>query len=347
VSSATSINQRGGSVPFFVADLGGTYLRCALAGGGDGLTAVARYRLQETFGQRGDGFWATLVDDVGTFCYDNQQLADRDAPLFFAFPGPVTNGRISSTAPTLVGREKVPDLGLLLAQRIQRRIILLNDVSAAAWYFADHLQADRFAVVTVSSGIGAKLFDRRNPGGVFDELPYAGEIGHLVVDRTSDAICDCGGRGHLGAISSGRGIERAARRAGVREPEKFAASACSTLFRADASSMTNEEHLVPAALLGDPWALNVIREAVQPLAAALLTLVVGAGLERVALMGGFAQRLGSCYLSALRTAMVEAMDGGPAQFDVDDILAISGVDDEPGLLGAARYGTLQTRILES
>jgi len=47
------------------------------------------------------------------------------------------------------------------------------------------------------------------------------------------------------------------------------------------------------------------------------------------------------------SAMVEAMDGGPAQFDVDDILAISGVDDEPGLLGAARYGTLQTRILES
>ncbi|MGB6521150.1 MAG: ROK family protein [Candidatus Cybelea sp.] len=334
-------------MPFFVADLGGTYLRCAVAGEGGGLTVVARYRFPEEISERGDGFWAALIADVAAFCSDKRQLVGRDAPLFFAFPGPVTDGRISSIAPTVAGREKVPDLGSLLARRTARRVVLLNDVSAAAWYFAEELRADRFAVVTVSSGIGAKVFDRRHPGGVFDELPYAGEIGHLIVDRTSEAVCDCGARGHLGAISSGRGIERAARRAATLEPEKFAASACSTLFRADAPRLTNEEHLVPAALLGDPWVLNIIREAVRPLAATLLTLIVGAGLERVALMGGFAQRLGSIYLSALRTAIVEASDAGPAQFDVEDLLAICAADVEPGLLGAARYGTLQSGILHA
>lgn len=73
---------------------------------------------------------------------------------------------------------------------------------------------------------------------------------------------------------------------------------------------------------------------------------MGAGLERVALMGGFAQRLGSTYLSALRTAIVEATDAGPAQFDVEGVLAISRTGIEPGLLGAARYGELQNRILQ-
>ncbi|MFY9631811.1 MAG: ROK family protein [Candidatus Cybelea sp.] len=333
-------------MPFFVADLGGTYLRCAVAGGGHGLAVVQRYRFRDEISERGDDFWAALIDDVAAFCAEKEELVSRDAPLVFAFPGPVTDGRISSTAPTVIGRERVPDLGSLLEQRTQRRVVLINDVSAAAWYFAEQLRADRFAVVTVSSGIGAKLFDRRHPGGVFDELPYAGEIGHLIVDRTSEAVCDCGARGHLGAIASGRGIERAARRAAVLEPEEFAASACSTLFRAHAPSLTNEDHLVPAALLGDPWVLNIIREAVAPLAATLLTLIVGAGLERVALMGGFAQRLGSTYLSALRTAIVEATDAGPAQFDVEGVLAISRTGIEPGLLGAARYGELQNRILQ-
>ena len=66
---------------------------------------------------------------------------------------------------------------------------------------------------TVSSGIGSKMFDRKSSQGVIDHLPYAGEIGHIVINDDAHApVCDCGAKGHLQAIASGRGIERAARR---------------------------------------------------------------------------------------------------------------------------------------
>lgn len=337
--SAVSNSRQERGDRFFVADLGGTYLRCAFAAGGADLTSVARYRLNGEVGERGDELWDEVVANIHTYCRSNEVLAGRKAPLIFAFPGPVANGRAVCGAPTLVGRAMVPDLAAILAEALQREVIILNDVSAAAWYFAQKLQCDRFAVVTISSGIGAKLFDRRHPHGVFDELPYAGEIGHLVVDRTPDApICGCGGRGHLGSVASGHGIERSARRLALLEPEQFAASACSTLFGALASSLNNEQHLVPAALIGDSWALGVIRETARPLATVLLTLVVGAGLEQIVFMGGFAQRLGNRYLSAVRTALRETADAGPAECDVEGMLSICGTDEEPGLLGAACYG---------
>ena len=111
----------------------------------------------------------------------------------------------------------------------------LNDVSAAAWYLSSRTRARRFLVVTVSSGIGSKLFDRDHPAGVIDDPPYAGEIGHVVVDPGDDApLCGCGGRGHLGAISSGRGTERLARE------------------RAAFPTLTNEEHLAPPPVAATP-----------------------------------------------------------------------------------------------
>ena len=115
-------------------------------------------------------------------------------------------------------------------------------------------------VVTISSGIGSKIFDRKHPSGVIDSPAWAGEIGHVIADESPDAPrCDCGGLGHLGAIASGRGIERAARRCAMGEPDSFARSMCAVLYGATAFTLNNEEHIVPAAMSGDKWCLEVIR----------------------------------------------------------------------------------------
>src|SRR5205823_8314994 len=132
------------------------------------------------------------------------------------------------------------------------------------------LPCRRFMVVTVSSGIGSKIFDAGNARGVIDDLPYAGEIGHAKADESDDApACDCGGKGHLGAIASGRGILRYAKRVAAIDPA-FLQSMCAGHFGATPGSLTNEDHLVPAAQLGDPWALNVVRHCTAPLARVLL-----------------------------------------------------------------------------
>jgi glucokinase len=328
-----------------VADLGGTFLRCAVATDDDRLLDVRRLRLAGDVGARGHELWTQLVAMTAAYAREHANDLAPDDPLVFAFPGPVVDGRSPASAATVTGGRTVPDFASALASAAGRRVLLLNDVSAAAWYFAQRCAADRFAVVTISSGIGAKLFDRRHPRGVFDELPYAGELGHLVVDRSPDAArCDCGGRGHLGAISSGRGVERSARREALARPAAFAASACVTRFGASAQTLSNEEHVVPALLVGDLWACELVKRSVEPLARVLLTLAVGAGLERIALMGGFAQRIGAFYLTVMRDAFAAAGDCGPARPDAEDLFMLSQPGEEPSLLGAALYAHRRARV---
>ena len=74
---------------------------------------------------------------------------------------------------------------------------IVNDVTALlAPYMRDDAPYSKTMLITVSSGIGSKLFDPVI--GVLDDVGYAGEIGHSVADPSAEAVrCDCGGRGHL------------------------------------------------------------------------------------------------------------------------------------------------------
>jgi glucokinase len=313
------------------------------------LLDLRRSRLADDVGARGDEFWPSLVESTAAYVRSHANALAPDDPLVFAFPGPVVGGRFfPAGAPTVTGGGEVPDICSALAAACGRPVLFLNDVSAAAWYFAEHCAADRFAVITISSGIGMKLFDRNHPRGVFDELPYAGELGHIVVDRGPDAPpCDCGGRGHLGAVCSGRGVERSARCEALAQPAAFAASACVTRVGAAARTLSNEAHLVPAVRGGDPWACDLVRRAADPLARVLLPLVIGAGLERIVLMGGFAQNIGPRYLAMVQAAFSAAGDCGPARPDAEALFILARDGEEPSLRGAAVYAKGRARAFAS
>jgi len=144
------------------------------------------------------------------------------------------------------------------------------------------------------------VFDRAHPSGVLDVPAYSGEIGHLVVDTSPDApVCGCGGRGHLGTIASGRGIEHRARERAAGEPISFESSHCRRLG-STAGTLNNEDHIVPAARALDPWVCDVIRECTRPLAATLAATTLAVGLERIVVFGGFPQAIGTPYLDILR-----------------------------------------------
>jgi glucokinase len=193
-------------------------------------------------------------------------------------------------------------------------------------------------VVTISSGIGSKIFDKDYPTGVFDSPPYAGEIGHIRVNESTSAPqCDCGGRGHLGAIASGRGIERAARRLARSHPVDFARSACALRFQGVPEQLTNETHIVPAALEGDEWILGVIRDCTKPLARVLLSITLAMGLEKIVLIGGFALRLGPVYLALLNELLCESSDYGVIADRMAGLVQLGEVDEEACLRGAATF----------
>ena len=319
-------------------DLGGTHLRCGVVSERDELIAYERMTLPDALEARTDTIWATIVSRIARFAIDHQGDVEADAPIVFAFPGPVLADGASGQAPTVARGLPVPDLPGELRARTGRAVLMLNDVSAAAYYFEDRLNAERFAIVTVSSGIGSKIFDRRYGPGVVDDIAYAGEIGHLVVESGDDAsICDCGGRGHLGAVASGRGFERRARRQAEQNKAAFAASACVRTFGATASTLNNEEHLVPSIALGDAWAVALLHASIAPLAEVLRVLTVGCGLGAVAVVGGFAQRIGAAYGHALNAAIGTVSDCGAACIELGRFVTVADFDQEPALIGAARY----------
>jgi predicted NBD/HSP70 family sugar kinase len=320
-----------------VVDLGGTNLRCGIVSNGGDLITQERTRLYAGPDTRAETFWEDIVSTIAAFVTDHETESRSHDPIVVAFPGPVRDDRAVGQAPTLVGSGIVPDIVADIRAITGREVMMLNDVSAAAWYFERALVADRFAVVTVSSGIGSKIFDRGGMG-VIDDTPYAGEIGHLIVDAGEDAeVCDCGGHGHLGAIASGRGFERIARRAADSDKAGFRASACVQVFGATRASLNNEVHLVPAIVAGDTWATALLRASIAPLAQVLRTLTIGCGLQAVAVMGGFAQRIGSIYARELSAALGSFSDCGAACVNLQNFVTVVGAGEEPGLIGAARY----------
>lgn len=237
-----------------------------------------------------------------------------------AFAGPLDGeGRIVA-APTLWGtrlqRHYVlqDDLRLLWPRA---RIGVLNDVTAAGYRYCR--PGEDFCIVTVSSGIGHKVFIGGRPAvGV---RGAGGEIGHLRVDESLDApVCECGGRGHLGAIASGRGVLLQAR-------------------RRDGNEALGSGDLVAAFRRGEGWAAEVVTRSAVPLGSALAAMHLGVGVERFVLVGGFALALGEQYRRSVAAAASARCWSGDADWLTRVELGID--DDHSGLIGAGIAGAIQ------
>jgi predicted NBD/HSP70 family sugar kinase len=340
------MNQSDKPAQALVFDLGGTYLRCGLWNNSREISSLRRMRIENFLNGRGSSaIWNSLISQTEDYHRSVANLVTREAPIVVSFPGPIHNGRQILSAPTFLGEDTaIPDLVSELEGRTGRKVYILNDISAAAWYLSLSTTVDRFMVITISSGIGSKIFDRSHSAGVIDSPAWAGEIGHMVVDDSPDApLCDCGGVGHLGAIASGRGVERAARRYACDDPGAFARSACVTKFGATPHSLNNEEHIVPSARSGDPWSLEVVRYTTKPLARVILSVVLGGGIERVTMIGGLALGLGSVYLQVLREELVAICRYSLLNERVASLVELGVGCEEACLKGA---GVFAQRLLE-
>jgi 2-epi-5-epi-valiolone synthase len=264
-------------------------------------------------------------------------LEDRQpSTVSVAFAGPTDlQGKVLA-APTVWGASEqsidlVPELATFWPSA---RIALLNDISAAGYsYLRDEFED--FCIVTVSSGIGNKVFVKGNP--LTGPAGRGGEIGHVQVDFSPDApVCDCGGQGHLGAISSGRGTLAMARRLAELGPDDFANSLLGRRFRANVNTLTNAD-IVTAFRLGDSWSTELIRKVALPLGQMLAALHLSMGVERFVIVGGFALALGEQYrLELVRSA---ANCGWLMGQDWNSMIELGQPEDNSGLLGAGRFIT--------
>jgi glucokinase len=257
------------------------------------------------------------------------------AVLAVAFPSPIDADGNALSAPTLWGDGHplpFPVRRELLRLWPTSRVIVVNDVTAAGYrYLRD--PAEDFCIVTVSSGIGSKVF----VGGraVVGAAGRGGEIGHWRVDFSPAAPrCDCGGQGHLGAVASGRGALQTALRLARQGDPGFSGSLLGRRLQGDLTGLDNEA-LADAFRRGDAWTVELIRRVAQPLGQALAAVHVALGIERFVIVGGFALALGEGY----RRQLVQAAQDScwPLGQDWETMLVLGEAEDTAGLIGAGRY----------
>jgi glucokinase len=200
---------------------------------------------------------------------------------------------------------------------------VLNDLTAAGYRYVAEGMRD-FAVVTIGSGIGHKVFldgrPRVGPGG------RGGELGHLRLDLSPDApVCDCGGRGHLGALASGRGTVAGVRRRAAADPDGFSASALARAEEIDGPAVAAAFHA------GDGFVVAAVEDAVRYLGQGLAAIHLDTGVETIVLVGGFATALGERYRRLVVAAASEAC--WQLGQDWDRIVVLGDRGEAPGLLG--------------
>ncbi|MHC3470931.1 ROK family protein [Streptomyces sp. 7R007] len=336
----TAPPSAGGPRVSVVADLGGTTLRLGRVVG-DVLDAASVRRIPTEGLDRHrtlppQALQAKVVEQLAAELQDylrSPHGAGADA-VGVSFAGPLSKDGTVLAGPTLWGGAAAPlPITDILTARLPVPVLVANDITAAAWRYAA-TETDPFCLITVSSGIGHKVF--RHGEVLVDEAGHGGEIGHWRVDPRPDALpCECGGRGHLGALSSGRAMLLAARAAATADPAGFAKSTLAAPAGHRPDGITNHA-LARAVRAGDPFATAVLSDCLLPLAQAVNCLFTAIGIRRYLFIGGFALAVGSPFIRLLGDQLTRLGCFGLGERQIRGMLALGAADDDHSLLGIAR-----------
>jgi|GEM_PF-894366 len=229
--------------------------------------------------------------------------------------------------------------------------LILNDISAALIRHVADINCEQYkkvSLVTVSTGIGARAIDVRTHVMPLDPRHgIQGEIGHIPIEFTFrgariERVCDCGGRNHLNAFCSGRGIEslletlprkypNASRRI---TPSRFLKGKTPLSFSSFAHAVKRE----------DEWARELLDAVTLPLARLLVTaFTFDPEMSVVFVTGGVVDTLGEHYrrslLKNLNAIGLYQITGREPSFFGKRVR--TGIhDDRSGLIGAGLYARM-------
>ena len=242
------------------------------------------------------------LDDLLDFLVDyagSARIRFGAQALIAALPGPIQGAGTVLALATILGPDSQSLCPIDLSAKIASRlpdipIKLINDVTAAGYRFVS--EGGDFAIFTLGSGIGLKIFLNGKP--CVGPHGLGGELAHMVFDRSLDApLCDCGERGHLGALASGRA------------------------WRRIITSTLESGHM--------PNLLNFT----EPLARAVAMLHFSLGLERFIFAGGLVEELGE----PLRSSIVQNLpvQGWNVGQDWNAMVQLAPADYAHALIGGA------------
>jgi 2-epi-5-epi-valiolone 7-kinase len=225
---------------------------------------------------------------------------------------------------------------------------VLNDITALlAPYMDDGPGYRKTMMITVSSGVGSRLYDHRTRRIPYDPTHgIQGEIGHLVSFFEVDGKrvirrCECGGWNHLNAFSSGRGITQTLRNL----PTLMSNYGTAFPDSPDAWQQSEDEYRLCAFKSqldrANGAAHELLDALVTPLAHILAAaLALDPEIERIVMTGGVVHGLGAHYKEALqrsfaREGLYQITDRDPHY--LARRLHWHDTDDFAGLRGAGVY----------
>jgi len=329
-----------------VIDIGGTNFRCGLYK--DRAVIDIKKNLTPNFlqhqkpGEIQDELIKRIIDAVA----EKKKKYVDVTRLGIAFPGPVNNKGVVIGSSVIFGEvlEKPFPLKERLEQELKRfgivtgAIVITNDVTASAWRYSDQ-GYDPFCLITVSSGIGNKIFN----GGkiLIDERGISGEIGHFSAELPGITIpCSCGwGINHIGMISSGRGIEYIAKLFGS-DSGKYRSLFLTSALGADPRvnknhSLIKNEWIAEYADKFDLFPRVIIDFCTQPLGNAICLLSLAMYLKKFIIVGGFALNCNYYIESLIKNVTAKGIYNFSAQA-IEEMIILGEKDDNHALFGLGK-----------
>ncbi|MCI3221431.1 ROK family protein [Streptomyces sp. NBC_00838] len=289
-------------------DVGGTGMKAALVGTDGALLYEAR---RATDRERGpDAVVETILGFAADLrAYGAEHLGESAVAAGVAVPGIVDAERGIALYAANLGWRDLPLRDLLAARLGGVPVALGHDVRTgglAEGRIGAGKGSDRFFFVPLGTGIaGAIGIDGAIEAGAHG---YAGEIGHVVV-RPDGPVCGCGQTGCMETLASAAAVTRAWA-AASGDPE------------ADAADCAK------AVASGDPRARAVWADAVDALAAGLVTALTLLDPRRLIIGGGLAEA-GETLFTPLRAAVEERVT-----FQKLPEIVPAALGDTAGCLGA-------------
>ena len=153
--------------PILVFDVGGTNIRAALYDHINGslinircIDTINYFRYNFSLEFSIEEVLFNLIYDLGMKTLENK----RPELISMAFPGPINSDGSVMRASTIFG-EQIINLNIknkLTSLWPDSKIFVINDVTASGYRYLD-MGHKNFCIVTVSSGIGSKIFINSSP----------------------------------------------------------------------------------------------------------------------------------------------------------------------------------------
>lgn len=184
-------------------DLGGTQVRVVLS---DEDGSFLGKTVQEVNKRSARAISRQIVKLARFLCETHKIDINTVKGMGIASAGPLSQEKGELVHPPNLPFNRVP-LTKPITEELDLPSFLINDCAGAALgerAFGAAKGLDNFAYITISTGIGAGVFE--NGTLLLGKDGNGHEIGHFVIDCEGRLVCGCGRRGHWEAYCSGRNI---------------------------------------------------------------------------------------------------------------------------------------------